>query len=90
MNLISKNKTGLVFAALLGLFHAAWAILVFLGLAQAFINWIFGLHFILPPYTVGEFQLGTAILLVVVTAVLGYIFGWVMAWLWNRLHRSVS
>lgn len=87
MNLLNKNRSGLVFGALLGLFHAGWATLVAMGWAQGFINWIFGLHFIVPPYTIDAFNLGQALMLVVVTAVIGYVFGWVMAALWNSIHK---
>lgn len=87
MNTLNKNKSGLVFGGLLGLWHLAWVILVLLDLAQHAINWIFRLHFITPPYTINEFNLGTAIMLIVVTSILGYIFGWLMAWLWNWLHK---
>ena len=87
MNLLNKNKTGLVLGASLGLFHFGWAILVALGLAQGFLNWIFGLHFIIPPYAIAPFELGQAVILVVVTWIIGYIMGWVMAALWNKLHK---
>ncbi len=88
MNSLNKNTVGVVFGAFLGLFHAFWALLVLLGWAQAIIDWIFGLHFINPPYTIGAFALGTAILLVIVTALIGYVFGWIFAAIWNWLHRS--
>lgn len=85
---LNKNLTGLAFGAFLGLFHACWALLILFGWAQALMDWIFNLHMITPPYTIAPFSWGMALLLIVVTAVLGYIFGWVFAWIWNKLHRA--
>lgn len=85
---ISKHKLGLVVGSFLGLWHMAWSSLVALGLAQPLMNWIFRLHFIQPPYTVTPFRLSLAVALIVITAVLGYIFGWLLAAIWNRLHAA--
>lgn len=86
-DIVDKNKTALAFGAFFGIFHTVWAIMVAIGAAQAFIDWIFGLHFINPPYTVGAFNLGTALVLIIATSVIGYIFGWVLAVAWNWAHR---
>ncbi len=80
---INAHKTGLAMGMFLALGHAAWSLLVAMGLAQSFINFIFGLHFIQPPYTIMPFKLWTAVGLVVVTGVVGYVFGWVFAKVWN-------
>ncbi len=88
MNSLDKNTAGVVFGIFLGLFHAFWAFLVLIGWAQSIMNWTFGLHFINPPYVIGAFNGGVALLLVAATAIIGYIFGWVFAALWNWLHWS--
>jgi len=59
---------------------------VAIGVAQAFMDWIFRLHFIEPPYRMMPFSFGTAALLILLTFTLGYLFGWVLAALWNRLR----
>lgn len=88
--MISKNKLGVVFGTLLGLSHLCWAVLVATGIAQWLMDWIFRLHFIEPPYSVTSFNLSYAIGLIVVTASLGYAFGWVGGALWNYVHETPS
>ena len=88
MGIINMHKTGLAVGALLGLWHAVWSLLVAVGWAQSVINFIFDLHFIQPPYTILPFKFWTALGLVVVTAVVGYVFGWVFAKIWNWLQAK--
>jgi len=45
------------------------------------------MHFIKPPYTVGAFSAGIALILILVTATIGYIAGYVLGVLWNAIHR---
>jgi hypothetical protein len=80
------NKVGLVFAALLGGLHAAWALLVLSGYAQAFYDFILWAHMIHLQITVGPFDAIAAVTLILITAVMGYILGCVGAWVWNRVH----
>ena len=84
---ISPNKAALVFAILLGGWHLVWSVLVATGLAQPLINFIFRIHFIRPVYVIEPFSIGTALLLIAITAAIGYIVGWIFATLWNKLHN---
>jgi hypothetical protein len=86
--MISKNKLGLVVGAFFGLWHLIWSTLVALGFAQQLINFVFRIHFIQPPYTLTPFKLSTAIALVVITSILGYVIGWVLGTIWNWLHAA--
>jgi hypothetical protein len=51
------------------------------------VDFIFWLHFIKLDYAIAEFNAGTALLLVAVTASIGYVVGWAFAVLWNKLHK---
>ena len=81
--MISKNKLGVVIGSAFGLWHLGWAVLVAFGIAQWLIDWVFKLHFIQPVWVITPFQAGLAIMLIVVTSVLGFITGWVAAGIWN-------
>ncbi|TAK05604.1 hypothetical protein EPO33_00435 [Patescibacteria group bacterium] len=87
MNTLNVQKCGLIFGSFLGLWHLVWSLLVLLGLAQPFLDFIFRLHMITPPYTVLPFNLGSAIGLVVVTFLFGYVVGWVLAMIWNTVVK---
>jgi hypothetical protein len=87
MGTVNPNKAGLVLAALLGGWHFLWAVLVAAGWAQAVLNFVFWMHFIKPPYTVGPFSAGIALILILVTSVIGFAAGYILGVLWNAIHK---
>lgn len=86
--MISKNKLGVVIGSAFGLWHLVWALLVAFGIAQWLLDWVFRLHFIQPVYVVNAFQPALAVVLIVVTSVLGYVMGWIAGGIWNWLHQE--
>ena len=88
MNKLDREKTGLVFGSFLAVIHAAWALAVAVmpRAMQSFFDWVFGLHFLEPIYTITVFNLIDAIMLVALTFVAGYVLGYVFAWVHNSLH----
>lgn len=86
--MVNPNKVGLVIGALIGGWHLVWSALVFLGGAQPILDFIFWAHMIQPVYVIKPFDLSAALTLILITAVGGYVFGFVGAIIWNRLHRS--
>jgi hypothetical protein len=82
----NPNKAGLVIAALFGGWHVCWALLVLVGWAQPIIDFIFWAHMIRPVYIVKAFDLSAALTLVVVTSLIGYVFGFIGTVIWNRVH----
>ena len=87
MTSINPNKAGLTVGALFGAWHLTWSLLVALGLAQPLIDFLFWIHFIKPVYVIEPFEIVRAVILIAVTASIGYIIGLVFALVWNRLHR---
>ena len=88
MNQVHSHKVGLVFGGLLAIWHAIWALMVLIGIAKPFLDWIFGLHFLNIQYGINPFAFGNALMLVVVTGIIGYLMGYVLGWLWNLAHRT--
>ena len=82
------NKTGVVFAVLLGGCHVVWSLLVLAGSAQPMMDFIFWAHMIEPVYKVRPFDPLAALTLVLLTAAIGYVFGFIAGAVWNRLHRG--
>lgn len=87
MHHINPHKTGMAVGAFLGLFHLVWAVLVALGWAQGIYDFILWAHMIKLPLVVQSFDMAAAVTLVILTAVMGYVFGYVYAVLFNRMHR---
>ena len=85
---VDPKRAGVVLGTLMGGWHLLWALLVALGLAQPLIDLVFWLHLIKPVYVVQPFDAGRAVLLVVATAVLGGLVGWLFGLLWNRLQGA--
>jgi hypothetical protein len=84
MSRTNPHSFGLVFGIFLAAWHTLWSLLVWLGAAQPLMDFIFRLHMITPPYKIAAFDLGTAALLVLVTAGIGYAMGCVVGFIWNR------
>jgi hypothetical protein len=84
----NANKVGLVSGALIGGWHVLWSLLVMFGWAQRMIDFIFWAHMIQPVYVIKPFDPVAGITLIVVTGVIGYVFGYAGAVVWNKLHRS--
>ena len=86
--MISKNKLGIVVGGFLGLWHLVWALAVAFGFAQSLLNFVFRIHFIEPPYVIAPFRPELAVALIVITSILGYLIGAVLAAIWNWLHAG--
>ena len=85
---LNNNKVGLAMGGLVALAHLAWSLMVMFGWAKSWLNFVLGLHFLNNPFLVGSFSWGTALTLIIVTGIVGYVLGWVFAWIWNKLHKQ--
>lgn len=84
MNRIHPHSLGLALGILFAVLHAGWSVLVLLGIAQWLLDTIFSLHMLLPAITVAPFNVTSAIILIIVTGIIGYIVGWLFGTIWNR------
>ncbi|KKR32127.1 MAG: hypothetical protein UT63_C0051G0009 [Candidatus Gottesmanbacteria bacterium GW2011_GWC2_39_8] len=80
----SKHKTGLAVGGFFALVHLLWSVLVALGIAESLMDFVYGIHFLTNPFTVIEFSLVNALVLVVVAFVCGYVTGWVLSWVGEK------
>lgn len=85
---LDPQKTGLGLGSLTGLMHLIWSLLVALGLAQGWMDWVFSLHFLNNPFTVGGFDVVTALTLIVVTSIVGFAVGFAFATIWNYWQKK--
>lgn len=86
----NPNRVGIVAGLLIGGWHLLWALLVILGWAQPILDFIFWAHMIEPVYKVKPFNPAAAGTLIVLTFIIGYVFGFAGALIWNRLLGSRS
>ena len=82
------HETGLAVGAMMALVHAVWATLVWLNVAQGFLDWIFTIHSLANPYFVLPFNLAGSLTLVGTAFVVSYVFGWAFANIWNRVAKK--
>ena len=88
---MSKNKLGLVLGSFLAFLHLVWSILVATipRTMESFINWDLKIHHINGTFTVvTPFVLMNAITVIVLAFVVGYVFGCLLAGLFNQVHQS--
>ncbi len=85
MRTISPAKAAMSVGAVIGLYHLVWVILVAVGLAKPFLDFVLRLHFIQFDYEMAPFDVATAAGLVALTFSIGSAFGLVFALVWNWL-----
>jgi hypothetical protein len=82
---LKAHTVGLALGTFAGVVHFVWSIIVGMGWGQVVFDFVLSLHMIHSTTTVGPFDFGTAITLIVITAIVGYIVGNVFATIWNRI-----
>lgn len=80
---INANKLGLTFGLFVAIWHALWALLVGIGVAQNALDWVLPLHFFSFTFSILAFSWTNAIILIIAAFVGGYVMGWLFAELWN-------
>lgn len=85
---LDNQKTALTLGTFAALAHLVWVVVVALGMASAWLDFVYGLHFLNNPFTVAPFSVTNAVMLLVVAFVMGSVVGWVFAYVWNWLHKK--
>jgi hypothetical protein len=85
MGYVDPNRLGIVAAVLLTAWHGIWMTLVAAGVAQRVADFVLRMHAMKSDVVVEPFNAGSAALLLLATAVLGYVGGAAAAALWNCL-----
>lgn len=88
MKQLNPNTIGLIVGSFVGFMHLLWALLVMLGLAQLILDFVYGIHFLNNPFSVTAFDITKAVILVVVTFIVGYVGGYVFTLIWNRVVKE--
>ncbi len=70
----------------MGGLHLVWSVLIALGWAQVLVDFKLRMHMVSVPIVVNSFDLSTAVMLVVVATIAGYVVGHIFARVWNRMH----
>lgn len=87
MHTLHPHKTALAFAAVIAGVHLIWALLVFFGVAESLVNFIFWAHMLGVAYIIKPFELTAAVTLIAITALSGYLLGYGSALAWNAVHK---
>lgn len=88
MQTLNRNKVALVLGSFAAIVHLVWAAIVWLGWGQSFLDFVFRMHFIFNPHIVSDFDLATAVGLIVLAFAMAYIVGFALATIWNHFHRE--
>lgn len=89
MNKLNKHAVGLAAGTFAALVHALLALGVWASpeIVQKLVNLVTALHFMKMDATVQLFSLGGAVALVVVAFCIGYVFGRILATLYNSFAK---
>ena len=85
---LSGHRLGLTLGLFMALVHAVLAILVALGIAEPLLKWSLGMHFLSLEVSFQTFSLGPAVVLIIIAFIVGYVFGQILAALWNWIGEK--
>ena len=88
MNQVNANKIGLVFGGFFGLAHLVWSVLLALGWAGPLLDFVLRMHSMQLPFVLTPFSWSRSLGLIVLTSLVGYVDGWILGTIWNKVHKS--
>lgn len=90
MNQSAALKSMVVGAALLSSLHFAWLVLVYMGIAQMVMDFIFKIHMLNSPLQVQPFEWPYAFLLITITFSVGALYGWLYSVIQKLVNQRES
>jgi hypothetical protein len=90
MNQSAALKSMVLGAALLSSLHFAWLVLVYMGIAQMVMDFIFKIHMLNSPLQVQPFEWSHAFLLIAITFSVGALYGWLYSVIQKLVNQRES
>jgi hypothetical protein len=90
MNKSESLKNIVLGAVLLSSLHFLWLVLIYMGMAQVVMDFIFKIHMLNSPLQVQQFEWSYAFLLIAVTFSVGAMYGWLYSVIKKSMTRSES
>jgi len=90
MNQSAALKSMVLGAALLSSLHFAWLVLVYMGIAQMVMDFIFKIHMLNSPLQVQPFEWPYAFLLITITFSVGALYGWLYSVIQKLVNQRES
>ncbi len=81
------HTLGLTLGTTQAVLHLVWSLFVAVGWAGSFMSTVYRLHMVDPSIRILPFDLVSSVMLIVVTALVGYAVGWLLGTFWNVYHR---
>ena len=80
-----KNRAGFALGTFFAITHFLWIVIVALGFGEGLFSWWRGVHFIDLSFNIASFSIVSAIIGIVGAFITGYVSGWVLVWIYNKL-----
>lgn len=85
--LLQPKKIAMALGSFVALMHLFWSVLVASGVGQAWVDFMLAMHMIIVPVIIGPFNAWSALGLLIMTFIAGYVMGWVFALVWNYFQK---
>lgn len=85
--IMSKSSLGLIVGIFSATLHLVWTLLVILNLAKPIMDFVYGLHFLNNPFLITGFTFSKAIGLLLLTFFGGYVLGYFLGWVWEKVEE---
>jgi hypothetical protein len=83
MHVKKHQVVALKCGAIFGAFHLGWLLLIALGLAKPMMDFVLDLHAIEFDYSIADLDIMKALLLIVMTFVVGYVLGYLLSMIFH-------